>query len=57
MKVKTSHVIKEDLSQRPQLTVKRRESTQEINKMPFEKCENVDEKQVDKQKVNNEKKN
>jgi hypothetical protein len=34
-----------------------RESTQEINKMAFEKRENVDEKQVGKQKLNNEKKN
>jgi hypothetical protein len=56
MKAKTSHVIWEDLSQRPQLTVRRKESIQEINKMAFEKRENVDEKKVGKQKLNNEKK-
>ncbi len=50
MKAKMSHVIKEDLSQRPQLMVRRRESTQEINKMAFKKRENVDKKQVGKQK-------
>ncbi len=40
---------------RPQFIVRRRESTHEINKMAFEKRENVDEKQVGKQKLNNEK--
>ncbi len=55
MKANMSHVIREDLSLRPQLTVRQRESTQEINKMAFEKGENVNEKQVGKQKLNNEK--
>ncbi len=40
---------------RPQFIVRRRESTHEINKMAFEKHENVNEKQVGKQKLNNEK--
>jgi hypothetical protein len=53
MKAKMCHVIREDLSRRPQLTVRRRESTQEINKMAFEKRENVDEKQVGKQNLKN----
>jgi hypothetical protein len=56
MKAKMCHVIREDLSRRPQLIMKRRVSTQEINKMAFEKRENVDEKQVGNQKLNNEKK-
>jgi hypothetical protein len=51
MKAKMSHVIRKDISQRLQLTMKRRESTQEINKkMAFKKHENVDKKQVGKQK-------
>jgi hypothetical protein len=48
MKAKMSHVIKKDLSRRPQLPVRRREFIKEINKMAFEKRENVDEKQVGK---------
>jgi hypothetical protein len=56
MKGRMCHVIREDLPRQLQLTVRRRESTQEINKMAFEKRENVDEKQVGKHKLNNEKK-
>ncbi len=50
-----SYILVMAARRRPQFTVRRRESTHEINKMAFEKRENVDEKQVGKQKLNNEK--